>query len=117
MRICIDLDGTICETRRMGQDYANVEPKPGAVDFIKKLNEEGHYVIIHTARGMKTFKGNKKKIEKTHYHCITEWFQRHGIKYDELIFGKPLADVYIDDRAMVYDNNWKELNAILPRHG
>ena len=29
--------------------------------------------------------------------------EKHGVKYDELIFGKPLADMYIDDKCMNVD--------------
>ena len=28
------------------------------------------------------------------------WLERHGIEYDEIYFGKPNAEVYIDDRAL-----------------
>jgi hypothetical protein len=28
-----------------------------------------------------------------------DWLDRHGIPYDEIHFGKPWADIYIDDNA------------------
>ena len=40
MRICIDLDGTICENRKKDQSYANVLPKKDAVKTIKKLKKK-----------------------------------------------------------------------------
>ena len=30
LRICIDLDGTICDIRKDGETYAGVRAKPGA---------------------------------------------------------------------------------------
>ena len=31
---------------------------------------------------------------------LETWLEKHGVKYDELIFGKPLGDWYIDDKGM-----------------
>ena len=52
MRICIDLDGTICEIRKEGESYSDVKVKPGAAEKIKTLKEAGHTIIINTARNM-----------------------------------------------------------------
>ena len=38
MRICIDLDGVICELKKEGQTYDQLEPLPGAVEKLKQLN-------------------------------------------------------------------------------
>lgn len=32
LRICIDLDGTICDIRKDGETYADVRAKPGAAE-------------------------------------------------------------------------------------
>lgn len=114
MRVCIDLDGTICENKLPTQSYHDVEPKPGVVKFIKKLNEAGHEIIIYTARGMATYNKDVDKIIEIHTLCIENWFKRLGIRYDEIYFGKPLADVYIDDRALAYtENTWRQFNELL----
>jgi len=39
----------------------------------------------------------------------TAWLKHHGIKYHQLMLGKPVGDVWIDDRAMRYENNWAEI--------
>lgn len=39
LRICIDLDGTICDIRQEGQTYAEVKVKPGAAECIRALQE------------------------------------------------------------------------------
>ena len=64
MRICIDLDGVICQLRRPGQEYADLEPVPGAIEKLRALRAAGHYIIIATARHMKTCDGNVGKVDR-----------------------------------------------------
>lgn len=100
MRICIDLDGVICELRKPGQTYADLAPVPGAVEKLRALKQAGHYLIISTARHMKTCDGNVGKVIAKQGAATLEWLSRHGIEYDEIHFGKPHAQVYIDDNAL-----------------
>ena len=37
MRLCIDIDGTLCRFRENGEGYADVTPLPGAVEKMKSL--------------------------------------------------------------------------------
>ncbi len=112
MRIVIDLDGTICPIKQPHESYADLNPLPGAVECIRKLRAEGHYIIIQTARHMKTTNGNlgivMKKVGKT----TLDWLAKHGIEYDEIYFGKPNADVYIDDRALRFES-WEKIDGHL----
>lgn len=108
MRICIDLDGTICELRRNGTTYADVLPKPGAADFIRRLHNEGHIIIIHTARNMQTQGHNVGKVLKNVGLITLQWLDKHHIYYDEIFFGKPNADITIDDRAIRFED-WSKL--------
>ena len=36
LRICIDLDGTICTIKKPNETYADVKVQPGAKEFIDK---------------------------------------------------------------------------------
>lgn len=99
MRICIDLDGVICKLREPGQTYAELEPVPGAVEKLKQLKAAGHYLIIATARHMKTCEGNVGRVVAKQGAVTLEWLRRHGIEYDEIHFGKPHAQIYLDDNA------------------
>jgi capsule biosynthesis phosphatase len=103
MRICIDLDGVICQLRRPGQQYADLEPVPGAVEKLRALRAAGHYLIVCTARHMKTCAGNVGQVVARQGAVTLEWLARHEIEYDEIHFGKPHADVYIDDNAVRFD--------------
>jgi dTDP-glucose pyrophosphorylase len=94
MRICIDIDGTVCEYRSPTGDYASTLPLPHAAAFIRARKEEGHTIILHTARQGET---------------LLRWLAEHGVPYDELVFGKPYADIYIDDNALRFEGNWKAL--------
>ncbi len=108
MRYCFDIDGTIAELRNKGEFYSEVKPKEGAVETLKKLNEEGHYIILYTARNMETFSGNLGKINAVQGPILYEWLEKYEIPYDEIYFGKPNADVYIDDKAVKFES-WKNL--------
>ncbi len=109
MRICIDLDGTICELRKQGESYADVLPKPGAADFLQRLHEQGHVIIIHTARNMQTQGHNIGKVMKSVGRITLDWLERHGIHYDEIYFGKPNASLTIDDRSIRFEG-WDKIS-------
>ena len=110
MRIVIDLDGTICTLKEKGETYADVKLKAGAAEFISKLRADGHYVIIQTARNMATCEANLGKVMKNVGKVTLEWLDDNKVEYDEIYFGKPNADVYIDDRAHRFES-WEELNS------
>lgn len=109
MRIVIDLDGTICTLKQKHETYADVQIKPGAVEFIKKLRKEGHYVIIQTARNMATCESNLGKVMKNVGKVTLEWLEKNEVEYDEIYFGKPNGHLYIDDRAFRFEN-WNDIS-------
>lgn len=104
MRICIDLDGVICRLREPGQEYADLEPVPGAVEKLRQLKAAGHDIIICTARHMKTCQGNVGMVVARQGAVTLDWLKRHNIEYDEIHFGKPHAQVYIDDNAVRFES-------------
>lgn len=110
MRICIDIDGTICQVRQPQQNYSEVKPIQGAAEKIKQLKEEGHYIILCTARHMKTCESNQGMVIARQGLTLLEWLKEHKFIYDELWFGKPYAHVYIDDRAYKFEGDWAEIN-------
>ena len=108
MRIVIDLDGTICTLKTSTETYADVKVIPGAKEFIKELRAQGHYVIIQTARNMATCDSNIGKVIKNVGKITLEWLEKNEIEYDEIFFGKPNAQLYIDDRAFRFED-WKKM--------
>jgi capsule biosynthesis phosphatase len=109
MRICVDLDGVICKLKLPGQTYAELEPVEGAVEKMRALRAAGHSVIIFTARHMKTCGGNAALALARQGSVTFEWLARHGVPYDEIFFGKPHADVYIDDNALRFVS-WDQIS-------
>lgn len=108
MRIAIDLDGTICPIKKPDESYADLPTRPGAVARIRQLRAEGHYIIIQTARNMATREGNVGQVMKHVGKVTLDWLDLHGVEYDEIYFGKPNADVYIDDRAVRF-SSWHDI--------
>jgi capsule biosynthesis phosphatase len=98
------LDGVICRLREPGETYDNLEPVPGAVEKLRQLKAAGHYIIIYTARHMKTCEGNVGLVVARLGAVTLEWLKRHNIEYDEIHFGKPHAQVYIDDNALRFES-------------
>jgi capsule biosynthesis phosphatase len=109
MRIVIDLDGTICTLKQKSESYEDVKLIPGAAEFIKKLRNEGNYVIIQTARNMATCESNLGKVMKNVGKVTLDWLEKNEVEYDEIFFGKPNAQIYIDDRALRFEN-WVDMN-------
>ena len=100
MRICFDLDNTLCENRKDGQEYKDVLPKEGAVEYLQHLKDSGHYIIILTARNMVTYNNNLGQIIANQAPIVLDWLKKYNFSYDELLFGKPHADYFVDDKAI-----------------
>lgn len=108
MRIVIDLDGTICPIKKSGETYDALPILPGAAERIKELKAEGHYIIIQTARNMATQESNLGKVLKNVGKITLDWLELHNVEYDEIYFGKPNGNIYIDDRAFRF-RGWDKL--------
>lgn len=106
LRICFDLDNTLVTYPTIPGDYSSVKPIHKNIQLLNILKTKGHEIIIYTARRMKTHNGNVGKVMKDIALVTINTLSELNISYDELIFGKPIADIYIDDRAMnPYINN------------
>jgi len=93
-----DLDGTIC-TKTSDGDYHLAKPYKMMIDIIKRLVEEGHRIIIYTARGMYSKTDRRDFTIKQ----LNEW----GVPYHEL-HSKPGGDIYIDDLSIQPDEFIKQ---------
>lgn len=96
-RICFDIDNTLLNYPEVPGDYSTCTPIKRNVDFLNFLKDNGHYIILYTARRMKTFGGNLGKVLCDTGKITLDSLNKHGIAYDEIYFGKPYADMYIDD--------------------
>jgi hypothetical protein len=87
-KIVVDIDGTLCSQE---DDYTRATPFPERIDILNKLFKQGCSITIFTSRGYETGINWKLLTERQ----LADW----GVRYHKLIFGKPSADIYIDDRA------------------
>lgn len=101
MIYCFDIDGTLCDTG--SGDYAGARPLPHMTARVRDLHAQGHRIILSTARGSVTGQDWRELTEDQ----LREW----GVPYDELHFGKPYADVYVDDRAEKPRTYWAIVQA------
>ena len=105
MNYCFDLDGTICDTPLRKSDnkpgYLESTPIPYMVEQVNKLYDDGHKIIIMTARG------RGSGIDWT--DLTIEQLDRWGVKYHDLepMFHKPSADLFIDDKGINVED-WKK---------
>ena len=100
VRIIFDIDDTICSNvRRLS--YENCVPD---FEVIKKINHLhdvlGFTIILHTSRGMISCNGDVDKIIAKNKKVLEDWLVKYDVHYDELIFCKPIGDLYVDDKAL-----------------
>ena len=125
MRIVFDLDGVICELKKPSESYGEVKPKLDVIKLVNELHSNGDHIIIHTGRHMRTCNGNVDEVIKKVGKITKDWLKKNNVKYDDLIFGKPHADMYIDDLGLSFDSSDKlkekmdgiKLNFIIPMGG
>ena len=117
MRIVFDLDGVICELKKPSESYGEVKPKLEVIKIVNQLHSNGDYIIIHTGRHMRTCNGKVDEVIKKVGKITEDWLKKWNVKYDELIFGKPYADMYIDDLGLTFESSEKiaeKIDAIKP---
>lgn len=101
--IVIDIDGTLCEIKKREQNYLDVKPKEKVLRKLKQMKEEGFYIILYTARQMRTYEGNLGRINANTGKQIFQWLEKYEIEFDEIYFGKPWcgkSGFYVDDRTI-----------------
>jgi len=90
--ICLDFDGTIAQ-----YDGVNIEvpggPIAGLREFIDWAKANGKELVIHSAR-------NDEQIR--------QWLKDNGLDI-KVSFGKPAATYYVDDRAVYFNGDFKQL--------
>ena len=100
MRFCFDLDNTLVTFPITHGNYLTCRPRKENIEILKGLHKAGHTIIIQTARRMRTHNGNVGKIMADIGKLTFDQLDNFGIPYDEIYFGKPQADVYVDDLAV-----------------
>ena len=98
MRAVFDLDDTICIHRN--RDYENAVPVLPVIQKMKMMHDDGWEIVIYSSRGQVSCKGDINLIEQKNRKITEKWLKDNNVPYDKLIFGKPIGDLYVDDKAM-----------------
>ena len=94
MQIIIDLDGTICsEEKTCSRSLAR--PLRGAKETVNGFFRAGHKIIIYSSRSWQE------------YEMTERWLKKNGFRYHQLVLGKPIGEIWIDDRALRF-TGWKK---------
>lgn len=88
---CFDIDGVIAYLSP-NNNYELARPNESTIRKVNALYEAGHKIILFTDRGTVTGKNWKAVTELQ----MKDW----NVKYHTLLFGKPDADYYIDDKNL-----------------
>jgi hypothetical protein len=90
MKIFVDIDNTITITK--GSDYINSQPQYDKIKIINDLYDDGHTITYWTARGSAS--------GINHYELTKKQLNDWGVKYHDLMIGKPSYDIFIDDKTI-----------------
>jgi len=106
MIIAVDFDGTL----HCGEFPAIGEPAQDAIDYMQKLHDDGHYIIIWTCRC------DQKLTE------AINWLIERGIPFDRINDHSPeqlamyttnsrkvYAHLYVDDRQVGTLPSWRDI--------
>ena len=89
-----DLDGTLCSEEKTFEKYL-AKPNPDMIALVNKLYEQNK-IIIYTARGW------------AEYNITQRWLEDNDVKYHILMCGKPIYDMWIDDKCCSPEEILKE---------
>ena len=89
--ICFDLDNTLCSIEKTFEKSL-ATPKQNVIDVCNKLYDDGNNITIFTARSW------------AEYKMTEHWLKTNGVKYHLLLCGKPLYDIFVDDKTMHPDD-------------
>ncbi|CAE7781378.1 rmlA [Symbiodinium sp. CCMP2592] len=88
MRFLFDLHGTLLTAPQEEGDLRSCRAIERNVKLLRRLKAQGHHILIWTERPA------ERGAE------LLDALRRLGVEYNELHFGKPVADFYIDDRGV-----------------
>lgn len=94
--LAVDFDGVLHDDSRRGTDPSVNQlgpPLEGAKNAICYLrNEKNHKIIIYSVKPP---------------DIIEDWLRYFDIPFDRITTQKPVADIYIDDKALHF-RNWPD---------
>ena len=110
MKYHVDLDGTICVVdaacKNTVERYKAAKPILERIQRVNALYDEGHTITYWTARGSES----GLDLEELTKAQLLQW----GCKFHTLLLGKPVYDLYIDDKSHNVDTFWPITGPVVP---
>lgn len=109
MLIAVDFDGTIVE-----HAYPAIgRPIPFAIDVLKKLQEEGHEIVLWTYRTGETLDAavNYCREKGLEFYAVNKMYPEE--EWEEGGPRKIDADIFIDDKNILGLPDWGEMYRII----
>lgn len=94
MKLAFDIDDTIVQGGTFANHYYDATPIPEMVELVNMLHDEGHEIFLFTSRGF-----GHDQLEQEYWLKTVA-----GIKFDHCYLGKPLYDLFVDDKAVSWNN-------------
>ncbi len=122
--IVMDIDGTLCPLKSEREEYSSLHPCSEVVNKLREYRELGFYIVLQTARNMRTYNGCLGLINKHIAKILLEWLERYNIPFDEIYYGKPWqgkGGFYVDDKTIRPDEflslSYEQIMAIVEPSG
>lgn len=105
--IAVDLDDTLVQKTmdpETGEPTEQDEPIEGSVESMTQLANDGHRLTVFTSRFAPAPLSERQRIKED----IEATLQQLGFPPMEVWNGttKPKADIFIDDKAITFDQDW-----------
>lgn len=103
-----DLDDTLCYRHNTTDDYFDSIPYVERIKEVNELYDNGHTVKVYTARRMTKDSADVHLIYFKMFEKVKKQLDDFGLKYHQLILGKPSYDIWVDDKAINDKEFFKE---------
>ena len=90
MRICLDFDGVLHDSKHPNAGRKMGPPIDGALNGVYQLQAAGHTLVLHTARA-------QTEAQAQHIYA---WLRFYGFPRIAVSIPKPIADCYVDDKGL-----------------
>lgn len=95
--LAVDFDGVLHDPNNVKPGYKLGQPIEGAAESMAKLKNQGAIICIHSV-----WADTEQKCE-----AISKWLRHFEIPYDFITNKKPIAHVYLDDKAVRF-TSWEQ---------
>lgn len=109
MKYVIDIDGVICN--ELGTVSERL-PYASRISLLNKLYDEGNTIVIFTSRGMNSTNDDPVASDLKYRDLTEKQLSDWGVKYHKLFFGKPNADVYVDNHNAIDTDFFRQLKLL-----